>query len=68
METCRSCSAIRHTEGHHGGLDGEEPSHGNHLNHAFAVISAWLNRYDAERPHSALGYLTPKEYREELAT
>lgn len=35
--------------------------------HAFAVIAAWLERYDAERPHSALGYLTPKEYREKLA-
>ena len=35
--------------------------------HAFTVIAAWLDRYDAERPHSALGYLTPKEYREKLA-
>jgi len=35
--------------------------------HAFAVIAAWLERYDQGRPHSALGYLTPKEYREKLA-
>jgi len=35
--------------------------------HAFAVIAAWFERYDVERPHSALGYLTPKEYREKLA-
>lgn len=35
--------------------------------HAFAVIAHWLERYDTERPHSALGYLTPKEYREQLA-
>jgi putative transposase len=34
---------------------------------AFRVIAAWLDRYDAERPHSALGYLTPKEYRTQLA-
>ncbi len=35
--------------------------------HAFRVIAQWLERYDAERPHSALGYLTPKAYREKLA-
>jgi putative transposase len=35
--------------------------------HAFRVIADWLDRYDAERPHSALGYLTPKAYREQLA-
>ena len=35
--------------------------------HAFRVIAAWLDRYDADRPHSALGYLTPKAYREKLA-
>ena len=26
--------------------------------HAFTVIATWLERYDQERPHSALGYLT----------
>jgi putative transposase len=35
--------------------------------HAFRVIAEWLDRYDADRPHSALGYLTPKAYREQLA-
>ena len=35
--------------------------------HAFQVVAEWLDRYDAERPHSALGYRTPKEYREKLA-
>ena len=35
--------------------------------HAFRVIAEWLVRYDADRPHSALGYLTPKAYREQLA-
>lgn len=35
--------------------------------HAFAVISRWMDKYHEERPHSALGYLTPAEYREKLA-
>ena len=35
--------------------------------HAFRVVADWLDRYDTDRPHSALGYLTPKEYREQLA-
>jgi putative transposase len=35
--------------------------------HAFRLVADWLDRYDADRPHSALGYLTPKEYRETLA-
>lgn len=35
--------------------------------HAFRVIGDWLERYDRERPHSALGYLTPSEFRERLA-
>ena len=35
--------------------------------HAFSVVAHWLERYHRERPHSALGYLTPYEYREKLA-
>ena len=35
--------------------------------HAFAVIGRWIDKYHDERPHSALGYLTPSEYRERLA-
>ena len=35
--------------------------------HAFRVVADWLDRYHTERPHSALGYLTPKEYQHELA-
>jgi putative transposase len=35
--------------------------------HAFEIVADWLDRYDTDRPHSALGYLTPKEYRERLA-
>jgi transposase InsO family protein len=34
---------------------------------AFRVVADWLDRYHTERPHSALGYLTPKEYQDELA-
>jgi len=35
--------------------------------HAFVVIARWMDRYHTERPHSALGYLTPTEDRETLA-
>ena len=34
---------------------------------AFRIVADWLDRYDTDRPHSALGYLTPKEYRDQLA-
>jgi putative transposase len=34
---------------------------------AFVVIAAWLDKYHTARPHSALGYLTPKEFVEQLA-
>ena len=30
---------------------------------AFIVIAAWMDKYHKERPHSALGYLTPEEYK-----
>jgi putative transposase len=33
--------------------------------HAFRIVAEWLDRYDTDRPHSALGYLTPKEYRDQ---
>jgi putative transposase len=35
--------------------------------HAFRIVADWMDKYDADRPHSALGYLTPKEYREKIA-
>ena len=35
--------------------------------HAFAVIARWMTKYHELRPHSALGYLTPKEFQEKLA-
>ena len=31
------------------------------LEDATAKLKAWQNEYNAERPHSALGYLTPSE-------
>ena len=34
---------------------------------AFLVIAVWLAKYHTERPHSALGYLTPREFAERLA-
>ena len=34
---------------------------------AFALIARWMEKYDTDRPHSALGYLSPAEYREKLA-
>lgn len=34
---------------------------------AFDEIARWIDRYHTERPHSALGYLTPAEFREKLA-
>jgi len=35
--------------------------------HAFRVIANWLDRYHNERPHSALGYLAPKEYQAQIS-
>lgn len=35
--------------------------------HAFREIATWIDHYHDARPHSALGYLTPNEYREKLA-
>jgi len=34
------------------------------LEEATTVISAWIQRYNTERPHSSLGYLTPAAWRE----
>ncbi len=34
--------------------------------HAFAVIARWMTKYHEQRPHSALGYLTPKEFPGEI--
>ncbi len=32
------------------------------VRHARAEIGAWRRHYNAERPHSALGYLSPMEF------
>jgi putative transposase len=33
---------------------------------AFMIVAAWIDKYHWERPHSALGYLTPNEFRRAL--
>lgn len=33
---------------------------------AFRIIADWIDSYHKERPHSALGYLTPEEFRQPL--
>ena len=37
------------------------------MDHAFEVIADWIDKYNQTRPHSALGYLSPKEHRIKLA-
>jgi hypothetical protein len=36
--------------------------------HARSAIRAWAADYNEERPHSALGYQTPKAFAEDLLT
>ena len=36
--------------------------------HARALIRAWADDYNEERPHSVLGYQTPKAFAERLLT
>ena len=36
--------------------------------HARDLIQAWADDYNEERPHSALGYQTPKAFAERLFT
>jgi len=38
------------------------------LAHARDLIAAWLNDYNTERPHSALGYQTPAGFALHLTT
>lgn len=38
------------------------------LAHAKSAIEAWRIKYNSERPHSALGYLTPQQFRRGSAT
>jgi len=37
------------------------------IDHAFEVIAEWIDKYNTARPHSALGYQSPKEYQTKLA-
>ena len=39
----------------------------NSMREAKVVIESWRKHYNTERPHSALGYQTPTEFRESLA-
>ena len=34
---------------------------------AKTIIEAWIQEYNTERPHQELGYVSPVEYRCELA-
>ena len=36
------------------------------LSHARAILQAWRNDYNLNRPHSRLGWLTPTEYADTL--
>lgn len=38
------------------------------MRHAREVIAAWRDEYNAERPHSSLGYLTPNQFAESFLT
>lgn len=38
----------------------------NSRDEAFVIISNWLDKYHKERPHSALNYLTPEEFKKRL--
>ena len=38
------------------------------MRHARQVIEAWRQEYNGERPHSSLGYLTPKQFAERFLT
>jgi putative transposase len=32
------------------------------MRHAREIVAAWRDDYNAERPHSSLGYLTPNQF------
>jgi len=38
------------------------------MRHAREVIAAWRQEYNEERPHSALGYLTPNRFADSFLT
>jgi putative transposase len=38
------------------------------MRHAREIIAAWRQEYNRERPHSSLGYLTPKQFADSFLT
>lgn len=38
------------------------------MSHACAVIATWVKDYNEDRPHSALGYATPKDFAQGIAS
>lgn len=36
------------------------------INHARETVAGWVRVYNTERPHSALGYQTPKDFAAQL--
>ncbi len=38
------------------------------MRHARQVIEEWRQEYNGERPHSSLGYLTPKQFAQSFLT
>jgi putative transposase len=38
------------------------------MRHAREIIEAWRTEYNQERPHSSLGYLTPRQYADSFLT
>src|SRR5258706_9676159 len=65
MSTSRPVCTERHDRGLLPDAQAQECvwlQHFANRDQAFRVIADWLDRYDAERPHSALGYLTPKGF------
>lgn len=38
------------------------------MRHAKEIIEAWRTEYNHERPHSSLGYLTPRQFADSFLT
>ena len=49
-------------------MDNEDLTMFRDMAHARTAIRAWATDYNEERPHSALGYQTPKAFAEDLIT
>ncbi|VBB40729.1 hypothetical protein TRIP_E350020 [uncultured Spirochaetota bacterium] len=46
--------------------DGREQTYDSSKDEAYNKIANWIDHYNFERPHSALGYATPAEVRNKL--